>query len=54
MEKTEKFFQMAHALLGPRFEKVLSEAKGDVLEGNRANNPTGRLIYRMLYELEQG
>ena len=54
LEKTEKFFQMAHALLGPRFEKVLSEAKGDVLEGNRANNPTGRLIYRMLYELEQG
>ena len=54
LEKTEKFFQMAHALLGPRFEKVLSEAKGDILEGNRANNPTGRLIYRMLYELEQG
>ena len=45
---------MAHALLGPRFEQILSEAKGDALEGNPGSNPTGRLIYRILYELEQG
>ena len=53
LEKTEKFFQMAYALLGPRFEKILSEAKGDTLEGNHGNNPTGRLIYRILHELKQ-
>ena len=54
LEKTEKFFEMAHALLGPRFEKILSEAKGNTLEGDPGNNPTGRLIYRILYEFEQG
>lgn len=43
----EKFFSMAGALLGPRFEQVLSEAKGDALEGQPGHNPTGRLIYRL-------
>ena len=51
---TETFFEMAQALLGPRFDRILSEAKGDALEGNRGNNPTGRLIYRVLSEFEQG
>ena len=54
LEKTRKFFQMAYALLGPRFERVLSEAKGDAMEGDRGRNPTGRLIYRMLHEFEHG
>jgi hypothetical protein len=54
LEKTRKFFEMAHALLGPRFDKILSEAKGDALEGNRGDNPTGRLIYRILHEFAQG
>ena len=51
---TETFFEMAQALLGPRFDRILSEAKGDALEGNRGDNPTGRLIYRMLSEFEHG
>ena len=51
---TETFFEMAQALLGPRFDRILSEAKGDALEGNRGNNPTGRLIYRVLSEFEHG
>ena len=54
LEKTEKFFQMAYALLGPRFAKILSEAKGDAIEGDGGKNPTGRLIYRILYEFEDG
>ena len=54
LEKTERFFQMAYTLLGPRFEKILSEAKGDALEGDRGTNPTGRLIYRILHAFEQG
>lgn len=54
LAETETFFEMTHALLGPRFDRILSEAKGDALEGNRGNNPTGRLIYRMLHEFEQG
>ena len=54
LEKTETFFQMAYALLGPRFGKVISEAKSDAIEGDRGRNPTGRLIYRMLCELERG
>ena len=54
LAETGTFFEMAHALLGPRFDRILSEAKGDALEGNRGNNPTGRLIYRMLHEFEQG
>jgi len=54
LEKTTRFFAMAWALLGPRFERVLSEAKGDAMEGDEGRNPTGRLIYRMLHEIEQG
>ena len=54
LETSETFFEMAYALLGPRFERVISEAKSDALEGNHASNPTGRLIYRMLCEFERG
>ena len=54
LRETERFFRMAYALLGPRFERILSEAKGDALEGDTGTNPTGRLIYRILYEFEQG
>ena len=54
LEQTETFFQMAYALLGPRFEKVISEAKSDAIEGDGGRNPTGRLIYRILGELERG
>jgi len=45
---------MAYALLGPRFAKILSEAKGDAIEGDGGKNPTGRLIYRILYEFKDG
>ena len=54
LERTEKFFTMTCALLGPRFAKILSEAKGDALEGDGGRNPTGRLIYRILCEFERG
>ena len=53
LEKTEKFFQVAQALLGPRFDRILSEAKGDALEGDPGNNPTGRLIHRILNEIRK-
>ena len=44
---------MAAALLGNnRFEQVLSEAKGDALEGDPGHNPTGRLIYRLMEALK--
>lgn len=45
--------QIILSFRGPRFERVLSEAKSDVLEGDRASNPTGRLIYRVLHEFER-
>ena len=54
LEKTGRFFEMAYALLGPRFERVISEAKSDAMEGDGGRNPTGRLIYRMLQAFEQG
>jgi hypothetical protein len=44
----ERFFRMAAALLGHRFETILAEAKGDALEGRPARNPTGRLIWRLM------
>lgn len=53
LEKTEKFFEHAQALLGPRFDRILSEAKGDALEGDIGKNPTGRIIHRILNELKK-
>ncbi len=45
----ERFFQMVAALLGhSHFEMILSETKGDALEGNPGKNPTGRLIWRLM------
>jgi hypothetical protein len=48
LEGNERFFHMAAALLGGRFEQILAETKGDALEGNPGYNPTGRLIYRLM------
>jgi hypothetical protein len=46
---SERFFELAAALLGEgRFAQILSEAKGDALEGSPGHNPTGRLIYRLM------
>lgn len=46
----ERFFEMARAILKPdSFTTLLSEAKGDSLEGRAAKkNPTARLIYRLM------
>ena len=46
----ERFFELARAILKPtRFVGLLSEAKGDALEGKKATkNPTARLIYRIM------
>jgi len=45
----ERFFEMVAALLGQGpFQMILSEAKGDALEGNPGRNPTGRLIWRLM------
>lgn len=53
--KTEKFFEMAASVLGTAyFDQLVSEAKGDALEGNQGTNPTGRMIYRILKAMEQG
>ena len=49
LDGNERFFQLAAALLGQgKFEQILSEAKGDALEGSPGFNPTGRLIYRLM------
>jgi hypothetical protein len=49
LDGNERFFQLAAALLGQgKFEQILSEAKGDALEGSPGHNPTGRLIYRLM------
>ena len=49
VEKNRRFFELAKALLQePRFDGLLAEAKGDVLEGRAATkNPTARLIWRI-------
>lgn len=53
LDGNQPFFEMAAALLGNnRFEQVLSEAKGDALEGDPGHNPTGRLIYRLMEALK--
>jgi hypothetical protein len=48
--KSRRFFEMAKAILREsRFVGLLSEAKGDELEGRRATkNPTARLIHRII------
>jgi hypothetical protein len=45
-----RFFEMAKAILKDiRFRGLLSEAKGDMIEGRAARtNPTARLIYRIM------
>lgn len=48
IEGNERFFENAAALLGGQMDMLLSEAKGDALEGDAGNNPTGRMIYRIL------
>ena len=47
---SERFFELAQVLLGEtRFVQLLSEAKGDALEGREATkNPTARLIFRIM------
>jgi hypothetical protein len=48
--RNRRFFEMAKAILqAPRFVALLSEAKGDALEGRAATkNPTARLIHRIM------
>ena len=48
IEGNERFFENAAALLRGQMDMLLSEAKGDALEGDAGNNPTGRMIYRIL------
>jgi hypothetical protein len=54
IEKNRRFFEMTKALLlGPRFRSLLSEAKGDEIEGRKAGkNPTARLIHRIMEAIE--
>jgi hypothetical protein len=48
--KNRRFFEMAKAILKEaRFNGLLGEAKGDALEGRKAQtNPTARLIHRIM------
>jgi len=50
IEGNKRFLEMAKALLGrTRFEQLLSEAKGDALEGQQTTKtPTHRLIHRIM------
>lgn len=50
VDGNEPFLEMAKALLGrTRFEQLLSEAKGDALEGQQTTKtPTHRLIHRIM------
>lgn len=55
LKSNERFFEMALALLGvSHFEQILSEAKGDHLEGNTADNPNARINYRLLDAIKKG
>ena len=54
LEGNERFFENAAALLGRQMDALLSEAKGDALEGDPGDNPTGRMIYRVMKTLEGG
>lgn len=50
LNKNHRFFEMAKAILREaRFDGLLAEAKGNVLEGRKATkNPTARLIHRIM------
>ena len=49
VEGSETFFRMAKTLLGEaRFDILLGEAKGVILEDQAVSNPTGLLIARLL------
>lgn len=50
VEGNERFLRLTKALLGEsRFETLLAEANGDVIEGRPATkNPTARLIHRIM------
>ncbi len=48
LDGNERFFENAAALLGVQMDQILSETKGDALEGDPGNNPTGRIIYRLM------
>lgn len=50
IDKNRRFFEMAKAILREaRFDGLLAEAKGDMLEGRKATkNPTARLIHRIM------
>lgn len=48
IDGNRRFFEISSALLGEnRFNAILSEAKGDTLEGDPGRNPTGRIIHRL-------
>jgi hypothetical protein len=53
IDGNERFFEMAAALIGNRFEPILSEAKGNALEGDPGYTPTGRIIYRLIESVRQ-
>lgn len=54
VDGNERFFEMALALLGTNhFEGILAEAKGDHLEGNKANNANARINFRILDALKK-
>ena len=56
VDGNEPFLEMAKALLGRnRFEQLLSEAKGDALEGIKSSKtPTHRLIHRIMEAAKAG
>ena len=54
LDGNERFFENAAALLGVQMDQILSEAKGDALEGDPGNNPTGRMIFRLMNAIGKG
>lgn len=56
VDGNQPFLEMAKALLGKnRFEQLLSEAKGDALEGIKSSKtPTHRLIHRLMEAAKAG
>lgn len=55
VEENRRFLEVSKALLREsRFHELISEAKGDELEGRKATkNQTARLIYRIMEAIEQ-
>ena len=53
IDGNERFFEMAAALLGNRFEAIVCEAKTDAVEGDPGRTPTGRLIYRLVESVRE-